>query len=154
MQLLLLNYLVSCPPLTNLGNGIINCSMGDDQGPSYEDTCNFRCNTGYELTGSDTRTCQRDGSWSGSDAVCGIGKFYLQLHLNELWYCSKTVSLSLAFYHTNSIQVDRVTSGNLHKFSHFCVLCLVVITFKHRAQKCLILHKLVTTSCSIDLNGT
>ena len=31
----------------------------------YEgDTCSFTCNTGYELTGSDTRTCQSDGSWS------------------------------------------------------------------------------------------
>ena len=34
----------------------------------YEgDTCSFTCNTGYELTGNGTRTCQRDGSWSGSD---------------------------------------------------------------------------------------
>jgi len=34
----------------------------------YEgDTYSFTCNTGYELTGSDTRTCQSDGSWSGSD---------------------------------------------------------------------------------------
>ena len=24
----------------------------------HEDTCSFTCNTGYELTGSDTRTCQ------------------------------------------------------------------------------------------------
>ena len=41
----------------------------------YEgDTCNFTCNTGYELTGSDTRTCQSDGSWSGSDDVCRRGK--------------------------------------------------------------------------------
>ena len=35
-----------------------------------EDTCSFTCNTGYELTGSDTRTCQNNGSWSGSDVVC------------------------------------------------------------------------------------
>ena len=40
----------------------------------YEgDTCSFTCNTGYELTGSDTRTCQSDGSWSGSDDVCRRG---------------------------------------------------------------------------------
>ena len=32
----------------------------------YEgDTCSFTCNTGYELTGSDSRTCQSNGSWSG-----------------------------------------------------------------------------------------
>ena len=44
----------------------------------YEgDTCNFRCNTDYELTGSDTRTCQSNGSWSGSDIVCRRGKHIL-----------------------------------------------------------------------------
>ena len=72
----LISSLVSCPPLTNLNNGMINCSLGDDGVPSYEDTCNFTCNTGYELTGSNTRTCQSDGSWSGSDDVCGRGRLY------------------------------------------------------------------------------
>ena len=42
----------------------------------YEgDTCSFTCNTGYELTGSDTRTCQSDGSWSGSNVTCNIGVY-------------------------------------------------------------------------------
>ena len=59
-----------CPSLSNPSNGMINCSLGDDGAPSYEDTCSFTCNTGYELIGSDARTCQNDGSWSGSDAVC------------------------------------------------------------------------------------
>ena len=58
---------------TNLNNGVINCSLEDDGVPSYEDTCSFTCNTGYELTGSDTRTCQSDESWSGSDATCERG---------------------------------------------------------------------------------
>ena len=61
---------VRCPPLTIPDNGIIDCSLGDDGIPSYEDTCSFTCNTGYELTGSDTRTCQSNGSWSGTDDVC------------------------------------------------------------------------------------
>ena len=40
----------------------------------YEgDTCSFTCNTGYELTGSDTRTCQSNGSWSGTNTVCRRG---------------------------------------------------------------------------------
>ena len=64
------NFISSCPPLTNSYNAMINCSLGDDGVYSYEDTCNLTCNTGYELTGSDTRTCQSDGSWSGSDDVC------------------------------------------------------------------------------------
>ena len=67
-------YLVSCELLTNPDNGLVNCRFGDDRIPSYEDICSFTCNTGYELTSSDTRTCQSDGSWSGSDTVCRIGK--------------------------------------------------------------------------------
>ena len=40
----------------------------------YEgNTCSITCNTGYELTGSDTRTCQSDGSWNGSDTACRRG---------------------------------------------------------------------------------
>ena len=62
--------LVTCPSLSDPSNGMINCSLGDDGVPSYEDTCSFTCDTGYELTGSDTRTCQSDGSWSGSVAMC------------------------------------------------------------------------------------
>ena len=73
--------LVSCLQLTNPMNGIISCSLGDDGVPSYEDTCNFTCNTGYKLTGSDNRTCQSDGSWSGSDVLCrATGKVhYVQI---------------------------------------------------------------------------
>ena len=56
---------------------MITCSLGDDGVPSYEDTCSFTCNTGYELTGSDTRTCQSDGSWSGSETSCIRGGFTL-----------------------------------------------------------------------------
>ena len=51
-------------------NGKLFCFLGDDGVPSYEDTCSFTCNTGYEITGSHTRTCQSNGSWSGSDVVC------------------------------------------------------------------------------------
>ena len=63
-------FVVNCTSLTDPDNGMINCSLGDNGIPSYEDTCSFTCNTGYELTGSDTKTCQSDGSWSGSDDVC------------------------------------------------------------------------------------
>ena len=53
-------------------NGMISCSMVNGQMFSYEDTCSFTCNTGYELTGSSERTCQSDGSWSGSPVSCII----------------------------------------------------------------------------------
>ena len=60
---------MSCPSLTIPDNGMISCSLGDF---SYEDICSFTCNTGYELTGSAERTCQSDGSWSGSPVSCII----------------------------------------------------------------------------------
>ena len=65
---------VTCPSLTHPNNGMIDCSLGDNNTPNPGETCSFTCSTGYELTGSDTRTCQNDGSWSGSDAMCRRGK--------------------------------------------------------------------------------
>ena len=63
-----------CENLNDPNNGVIDCSLGNDGIPSYEHTCSVTCNTGYELTGSDTRTCQSDGSWNGTNAVCRRGK--------------------------------------------------------------------------------
>ena len=65
---------IQCDNLPAPANGeITSCSSGR-VGVGYEgDTCSFTCNTGYELTGSDTRTCQSDGSWSSRDDVCGRG---------------------------------------------------------------------------------
>ena len=61
--------------LTPSNGGITLCSSGR-VGVGYEgDTCGFTCNTGYELTGSDTRTCQSNGSWSGRDDVCKRGTY-------------------------------------------------------------------------------
>ena len=55
-----------------------NCLVEGHLVSSVGETCNFTCNTGYELTGSDSRTCQSDGSWSGSDVVCRRGKYLLE----------------------------------------------------------------------------
>ena len=66
--------LVSCPSLSDPDNGMISCSLGGDGVPSYEDTCTYTCDTGYELTGgSSTRDCQSDKAWSGSKAICTRG---------------------------------------------------------------------------------
>ena len=71
---------IQCDNLSTSANGeVISCSSGR-VGVGYEgDTCSFTCNTGYELTGSDTRTCQSDGSWSGSDDMCRRGMY--------IWSC-------------------------------------------------------------------
>ena len=60
-----------CPFLANITYGYMNCSLRDDEVPTYGDTCSFTCITGYELTGnSDIRTCESDGRWSGTDINC------------------------------------------------------------------------------------
>jgi len=58
---------IRCDILSMPSNGRISCSSGT---VGVGDTCSFTCNTGYELTGSDTRTCQSNGSWSGSKSTC------------------------------------------------------------------------------------
>ena len=64
---------IRCEILSTPSDGRMLCSSGR-VGVGYEgDTCNFTCNTGYELTGSDNRTCQSNGSWSGSEALCKQG---------------------------------------------------------------------------------
>ena len=70
-------YAVPCEQLTNTSGEMILCMFGDDRRPSYEDTCIFKCNTGYELIGNNIRICQSNGSWSGTSDVCEKGiNFY------------------------------------------------------------------------------
>jgi len=75
-------YIVSCPSLTDPNNGVMTCSLGDDGVPSYKDTCTFICNVGYLLTGSDFRTCQSDGSWSGTETMCRKGEICVCICFN------------------------------------------------------------------------
>ena len=70
-------YAVQCSALMDPISGMISCSLINSPSFSYEDTCSFTCNTGYELTGSDTRTCQSNGSWSGTDVMCRRGRYTL-----------------------------------------------------------------------------
>ena len=49
---------------------ISSCSLGGDGVADPGDTCTAMCSNGYRLMGSNTRTCQTNGSWSGSDATC------------------------------------------------------------------------------------
>ena len=93
--------------LTDYDNGMITCSLGDDGVPSYEDSCSYTCNTGYELTSSDTRTCQSDGNWSGSDDVCRRG---MVSYFWTLLYC-------YCLYYTYVIVVTRAQG--------ICLICML-----------------------------
>uniref|UniRef100_A0A3P8UAT5 E-selectin n=1 Tax=Amphiprion percula TaxID=161767 RepID=A0A3P8UAT5_AMPPE len=60
-----------CPVLnhTNFSGGRMNCSH--PIGPhSYNSTCEFRCDEGYQLIGEDRIRCDHSGQWTASIPVC------------------------------------------------------------------------------------
>jgi len=61
---------IICGELTAPDHGMITCSLGEDDIPTYQDTCNYACNDGYHLNGSTTRECSDHDRWSGSEPVC------------------------------------------------------------------------------------
>ena len=61
---------VNCQPLSAPVNGNITGS-----GLSPQSKRSFSCNTGYTLQGSENRTCQDDGQWSGTNTTCASKAF-------------------------------------------------------------------------------
>ena len=41
----------------------------------FGDVCTFTCDEGYEQSGSYNRTCQSDGTWSGTETSCAKGVY-------------------------------------------------------------------------------
>ena len=78
--------LVPCPLLTAPKNGNISCLPGDDGILSSGDTCSFMCNSNYELTGNDTRTCQSSVIWSDNDAMCRCECLYVCAYVAKCSY--------------------------------------------------------------------
>ena len=65
---------VDCGNLTDLANGQVNHTCGTTNGQ----TATYSCNTGYNLVGDSTRTCQATGNWSGSAPTCAGIQAYTQ----------------------------------------------------------------------------
>ena len=40
------------------------------QGTKFEATVKYRCDIGFQLNGAEMRTCQVDGTWTGSLPAC------------------------------------------------------------------------------------
>ena len=62
----LLLTVVDCNALTNPTNGQVSHTAGT----TFGQTATYSCDTGYNLLGDSTRTCQADGVWSGSGPTC------------------------------------------------------------------------------------
>ncbi|XP_054163367.1 P-selectin-like [Oppia nitens] len=60
-----------CATLHPPDNGVITgyCAPGVSG-----NTCNFSCNSGYQLMGSSSLTCQSNGHWSGGTPVCSSNR--------------------------------------------------------------------------------
>ena len=57
---------VECGNLTDPANGQVDHTAGTTLGQ----TVYYSCNTGYNLVGDRTHTCQASGNWSGSAPIC------------------------------------------------------------------------------------
>ena len=57
---------VDCGCLPDPTNGSVDHTAGTSLGQ----TSIYSCNTGYNLVGDSTRTCQATGNWSGSEPTC------------------------------------------------------------------------------------
>ena len=68
---------VDCGNLTHPANGQVNHTAGT----TFGQTATYNCNTGYNLVGLSTLTCQATGNWSGSAPTCAG----MLLHSVYLW---------------------------------------------------------------------
>ncbi|XP_026693209.2 sushi, von Willebrand factor type A, EGF and pentraxin domain-containing protein 1-like isoform X5 [Ciona intestinalis] len=58
--------LVTCTDLNDLQNGEMTCTDSNN----FWSDCTFSCNDGYNLVGSNVRTCRADHAWTGNAALC------------------------------------------------------------------------------------
>jgi len=61
--------IVTCPSLTPTSPLAVNVS---EYTYISNGVATYTCATGYSMTGSNQRTCQVDGTWSGSEPTCSI----------------------------------------------------------------------------------
>ena len=67
----LLFYYTTLFPVVNCGNpGTPSNGRRTGSSTTYNSVVTYTCNTGYTLQGSNRRTCQSNGQWSGSLPRC------------------------------------------------------------------------------------
>ncbi|XP_076807337.1 sushi, von Willebrand factor type A, EGF and pentraxin domain-containing protein 1-like [Clavelina lepadiformis] len=57
---------VKCRDFEEFDNGLLACTNFN----FFESTCNFQCNSGYDLVGESTSTCQADRTFSNMQPIC------------------------------------------------------------------------------------
>ena len=72
---------VDCRTLNNPNNG----QVSHPDGTTFGQNATYNCNTGYNLVGDSTRTCQATGVWSGSAPTCQS-----MLYIRLFWVTGQT----------------------------------------------------------------
>lgn len=99
---------VQCPELSHPEWGSMSCS--DPLGPSsYQSTCVFQCEEGYELSGSDTLSCGAEGNWDASQPSC-VGKIHISIFLPWRKNYIYTVKLDTVLF-CSSCPVSRIAGA-------------------------------------------
>ena len=75
---------MDCGSLTDPANGQVSHTAGT----TYQLTATYSCDTGYNLVGDSTRTCQATGVWSGRESICQ-GMLLLEYYVLEYVYTDK-----------------------------------------------------------------
>ena len=102
-----LNCCCCIPPATDCGDpGTPTNGQRSLSSTTYNSVVTYSCDVGYTLQGSNSRTCQSDGQWSGSVPQCpGIHIVYMQyvcfvqcsiwksiMHYDTVLYCTSGYS--------------------------------------------------------------
>lgn len=70
---------ITCPGLPPPTNGKrIGCSGNATE--FYDTACHFGCYNGYIGSGSQSRRCQQNGTWSGQEFICASKSHRLVMH--------------------------------------------------------------------------
>ena len=54
---------ISCPALPPISNGDVYPAICEISGNVFDDSCHYRCDSGYTLNGQSSRKCQANGQW-------------------------------------------------------------------------------------------
>ena len=77
--------MVDCGSLIAPTNGTVDLSGGT----VYQSIAYYSCNVRHKLSGTATRICQADGTWSGNPPTCdGMHIVTLSLHFCHNLFCS------------------------------------------------------------------
>ena len=91
----MLLIVVDCGNLTDPANGQVTHTSGT----TFGQTATYSCNTGYNLVGDSTRTCQAAGEWSGSAPTC-VGMLLKGDHIFFLNMCMYKSNITTWVLHT------------------------------------------------------